>query len=476
MIALQPGDRISEYILEEPLGRGAFGEVWRARHHIWDDRRVAVKIPTSVDAVRQLSNEGVIQASLDHPGIAKTLGMDTTGDPPYFITEYVQGRSLRDLLEERGSFAPDEALNVIQQVLVVLDYAHTHGVIHQDIKPGNILLTDQGEVKLTDFGLGQSTSGESLLLSASLRSDEAAGMSGTVPYIAPEIRDGATDLDGRVDLYSLGIVFFEMLTGKRPAGAEVPSELTPGLPTWADEIFRGLYTRRESRFPTAAAVTERLHKATATAKPKSAPRVVPVQPPSGEMLTEQQACARLGISREELRAYVRRGTLNEIRLGNETRFSANQLNRFQATFAPHRSASAQSGPGTGVPVPPHPRGVGRPAGFFIRAVAMFIDLVILSAISSSPGMFALAPTFVPTLLYFGLFTGLAGRTPGKMVMGLRVVGQNGKALNAFDGFVRTLNYVVSMLPAFGGFLVVPFSQRKLALHDFLCGTKVIHTR
>lgn len=483
MIALQPGDRISEYILEEPLGKGAFGEVWRARHHVWDDRHVAVKIPTSVEAVRQLSNEGVIQASLDHPGIAKTLGMDTTGDPPYFITEYVEGRSLRELLEERGSFPPEEVLSIIQQVLVVLDYAHARGVVHQDIKPGNILLTAQGEVKLTDFGLGQNMTGESLLLSASLRSEDATGISGTMPYIAPEIRDGATEIDGRVDLYSLGIVLFEMLTGKRPAGGEVPSELTAGLPTWTDEIFRGLYTRRESRFAEASAVLERLEKA--TTKPdkktgKAAPKVVPVQAPSGELLTEQEACARLGLSRQELRAYVRRGTLTRIRVGNGIRFSGEQLARFEAAYPQGTAKAARTGPGTGTPVPRYPYGVGQPAGFIIRGLAMVIDFVVLSLFCSYTATIGLLPfvtvPFLPALLYFGIFTGLWGRTPGKAILGLKVVGQNGKELNLFDGMVRTLNYVVSMIPLGFGFLVVPFSERKLALHDFLCGTKVIHSR
>ena len=117
MIAVKKGDRISEYVLEEPLGRGGFGEVWRARHHLWDDRLVAVKIPTSPEAVRSLANEGLLQSSLSHPGIAEPLGMDTAADPPYFITEFVQGENLRQILEREGPLEAQQVERVFAAIL-----------------------------------------------------------------------------------------------------------------------------------------------------------------------------------------------------------------------------------------------------------------------------------------------------------------------------------------------------------------------
>lgn len=503
MIAVKRGDRISEYVLEEPLGRGAFGEVWRARHHIWNEREVAVKIPTSTEAIDQLSNEGVIQASLDHPGIAKSLGMDTTGDPPYFITEYVKGRDLRQLLEEKGPFSSEETLSVLNKLLDILAYAHERGVIHQDIKPSNILIGEDAEVKLTDFGLGQTSTGDSLLLSASLRSG-AATISGTLAYIAPEVRDGTARIDARADLYSLGIVLFEMLTGSRPAGVEIPSDLRAGLPPWCDPIFRGLYTRRERRFADVAAVRTALAELTAPvvasgkAKAKS-PVVVPLSPPparaetAGKVVSARVACGRLQISPSTLISYVERGWLTQLHTGRETLYYADEVEACRAGH-PKRNDTAGA-------APPAPRAhrvpvqglTGkRPAGFWVRLVALALDLgalggagllllpeVLAPLRSVLAGIAFPAGSPIPVLLlglmlYFSVTTGLWGRTLGKAILGIRVVRQNGDPINVFDGFVRTVNYVASALPFFLGFLVVPFSSRRLAFHDLMCGTRVVH--
>lgn len=509
MIAVKKGDRVSEYVLEEPLGRGGFGEVWRARHHMWADREVAVKIPTSPEAVKSLANEGLIQSALAHPGIATPLAMDTEGDPPYFITEYVEGENLRTIMAKEGPMEPARVHDILSRILDVLEYAHSENVIHQDIKPENIMITPSGDVKLTDFGLGQTMTGESILLSASLRSESPA-VAGTFPYIAPEIRDGADAIDARADLYSLGIVVFELLTGKRPVGGEVPSDLVQGLPGWCDEIFRGLHTRRSSRFENVQAVRASLFRAKETVitapgeKPagppksptsaKSGPKVIPLVPPKEQLLSEAEACAALGLSDREFRHWTTRGYFKPYSIDGKTYVTPEEVETFRkqhptVSFTGH-SASAgagvqerPSGPRP-VLVPKQPPVSG--AGFLPRAVAMLIDLCILSLLLSPMSPLAAGrmsasflgisfgfPLFI-SMLYFALATGHYGKTIGKAALGLKVVRTDGKPLGVFDGGVRFINYLASLLPFGLGFFVIPFSSRRLAFHDVLCGTQVVY--
>ena len=493
MIALKKGDRVSEYILEEPLGRGGFGEVWKARHHLWDDREVAVKVPTSPEAVHELSNEGTLQASLDHPGIARTLGMDPSATPPYFITEFVPGRNLRRILEDDGPLSVDLVRDVLDQILEILEYAHGKGVVHQDIKPENILRSDDGAVKLTDFGLGQTVNGESILLSASLRT-EGGQIGGTFPYIAPEIRDGLGRPDGRADLYSLGIVLFELLTGQRPAGGEVPSDLRGDLPAWCDEVFRGLYTRRENRFEDVRAVRERLVAgglaaggtvADASRAGESAgggPRVTPLTPPR-RRIPLAEASAILGMSEREIQHWIKRGKLSPYSIDGVVHLDAAEVQRFQKERPPVTvdgrppvdDPEGESSSSHGVPVTD---GKFRSAGVLVRTGAMIVDFFALSgllAISPLPLVPPLMPSWMlVALLYFSLGHGLWGQTFGKMIFGIRVIRQSGQRLNVFDGFVRTINYLLSMFPMGLGFVAILFSRRRLALHDLLCGTRVVH--
>ena len=272
------GMELGEWVLEERLGAGAFGQVWRGRHNLFKGLHVALKIPHTKDAIESLAKEGVIQAELDHPGIVKALGIDPDSDPPYFVMDYVDGSNLREYLVEKGPLPLAEVESILRQILDALAYAHERGVIHQDIKPENVLILPDGTVKLTDFGLGMTVGGESLMVSLSLKSQEPE-VRGTLPYIAPEIRDGEGEIDARADLYSLGILFCEMLTGKRPAGAELPTHLRPGLPPWCDALMQKLYVRRENRFASARAVVEFLDRGGRRKAPPQPPRLPPASPP-----------------------------------------------------------------------------------------------------------------------------------------------------------------------------------------------------
>jgi serine/threonine protein kinase len=262
MAELRKGDRISNYLLEEQIGAGSFGEVWRARHHVFEEV-VAIKVPTDPQFVRNLQREGVTIHGLRHPNIVRAIDMDPYGTPPYLVMEYVDGPSLRAVIDEWGPKFPIAAASAIMRgMLQALDAAHQAGVIHRDVKPANILLNHPaGEiasvtkeaVKVTDFGLGRvgGVTTHSIMQSGSLLTEDGRSISGTLAYMAPEQKEGK-EADAQSDLYSCGIVLFEMLTGERPQGGEVPSMVRGDVPKNLDEVFKRCYTRRNRRFGSAA--------------------------------------------------------------------------------------------------------------------------------------------------------------------------------------------------------------------------------
>jgi serine/threonine protein kinase len=253
--------RISEYVLEGRVGAGTFGEVWRARHHVWSDQLVAIKIPTDPQYIRNLQREGTAIHGLEHVNIVKARGFDPYADPPYLVMEYVAGTSLRPLIESRMLSVAD-AVAILRQVLSGLAYAHKQGLVHRDVKPENILIDERakndgyatpGLVKVTDFGLGRAAteiSQHSIAYSASLAGADAKRIAGTLDYMAPEQRSGG-NVDARADLYACGVILYEMLTGERPAGTDLPSDLNPATPRYLDEVFRRSYSRLEKRFVSA---------------------------------------------------------------------------------------------------------------------------------------------------------------------------------------------------------------------------------
>ena len=269
------GQRVGEYLLDHKIGGGAFGEVWRAHHHVWTDQLVAVKIPTQTDYLRELQREGVAVHGLVHPNIVRAIGFDPYADPPYLTMEYIPGSSLRPLINKRSVTIP-QAVSIMRQVLAGLKHAHASGLVHRDVKPENILVheraqTDgydaEGIVKVTDFGLGKAATtvgAQSIVYSASLNSPQAAEIAGTLDYMAPEQRSGGT-VDGRADLYACGVVLYELLTGERPAGTDVPSDVNSAVPKHLDDVFRRSYARLEKRFASADEFTAAL------AGPKLAP-------------------------------------------------------------------------------------------------------------------------------------------------------------------------------------------------------------
>jgi serine/threonine protein kinase len=256
-----PNQRVGEYVLQDRISAGTFGEVWRAHHHVWTDQVVAVKVPTDPQFLRNLQREGVAVHGLTHVNIVRAIGFDPYADPPYLTMEYVPGTSLRPLIQRRALSVAD-AVSAMRQVLAGLAHAHQRGLVHRDVKPENILVHEsaagdgyhrEGLVKVTDFGLGRAATTAavgSIAYSASL--DTAAGreIAGTLDYMAPEQRSGGP-VDARADLYACGVVLYEMLTGERPAGTDLPSDLNPSVPKSLDEAFKRSYARLDRRFASA---------------------------------------------------------------------------------------------------------------------------------------------------------------------------------------------------------------------------------
>jgi len=296
----QANQRVGEYVLDALLGGGMFGQVWRAHHHAWSDQIVAVKIPLDAAYLRNLQKEGVAIHGLSHPNIVRAIAFDPYAEVPYLVMEYVPGSSLRPLIAGK-KIAVNDAVLIMRQVLAGLSLAHAQGLIHRDVKPENILVHErvfkdgfgaEGVIKITDFGLGKARAGltGSIALSTSLAGEDAKEIAGSLDYMAPEQRSGG-DIDARVDLYAAGIVFFEMLTGERPAGTDLPSDLNPAVPKNLDEVFRRSYARLDKRYASADEFLAAL-KPVAPTPPPIPPPVIPPPLRNGPTIGTGAICPR----------------------------------------------------------------------------------------------------------------------------------------------------------------------------------------
>lgn len=205
------------YELGEVIGRGGMAEVRRGRDTRLG-RVVALKmlrVDHSVDATFQarFRREAQSAASLNHRNIVAVY--DTGEDMldghriPYIVMEYVEGQTLREMLHERARFTPERSIEVISATLDALEYSHRAGIVHRDIKPGNIMINTAGEVKVMDFGIARSLADTGMALT------QTAAVVGTAQYISPEQARGE-QADARSDLYATGCVLYELLTGRPP--------------------------------------------------------------------------------------------------------------------------------------------------------------------------------------------------------------------------------------------------------------------
>jgi serine/threonine protein kinase len=211
------------YALGGLLGAGGMGQVYRVRDRVLE-RTVAVKVlsPAATQdlaLVARFDREARAAAALHHPNIVTVFDSGTHGDLHYLVMEYVDGQSLAGLLRQEGVLEPRRAAEVGCQVCQALAAAHAGGLVHRDITPGNVLVDQEGLVKVADFGIAKLTAattmtGDGMLL-------------GTAAYLAPEQAQGRP-VDGRSDLYGLGCVLYELVTGAPPFAGDSRSRWPPG--------------------------------------------------------------------------------------------------------------------------------------------------------------------------------------------------------------------------------------------------------
>src|SRR6266852_579639 len=229
-----------QYQIESLLGKGGMGAVYLARHILLGDR-VAIKIlPPEVrnnaDWLRRFRREGQAARRLRHANAVAVHDLRTASDGTiYMVMEYVEGHTLDAELKKRGRFTPAEALTVLEPIMSVLNAAHAMGVVHRDLKPENIMIGKastggEPQVKLLDLGIAKLREVAGVAGEGNTALTMAGQMLGTPYYMSPEQwgelpRDGNSEIDGRADIYSLGLVFYEMVAGRRPYSAFTLLEL-----------------------------------------------------------------------------------------------------------------------------------------------------------------------------------------------------------------------------------------------------------
>ncbi len=263
MTPLHPGDQLDHYRIERLLARSGMASIFRATD-LRSGQPVAIKVPhpeMESDPVffERFHREEAVGQKLNHPGVMKVIAEDGHSRL-YMVMEWVEGRLLRQILNEQGKFPPERAVRIALAVLDVLDYIHSQGVAHRDLKPENVMVDADDHIKLIDFGLAASSGARRLTFA------KLSQIMGTPDYISPEMVKGKRG-DARSDLYAVGVMLYEMLTGKVPFTGPnpfvimndrllnnpvPPREIDPSIsPQLQEIIYRALERDPKNRYATA---------------------------------------------------------------------------------------------------------------------------------------------------------------------------------------------------------------------------------
>ncbi len=263
---LQNGEKIGQYEIVAPLGQGGMANVYKAYHERLD-RHVAVKVMHQAmmqddNFLNRFQREARIVAKLEHPNIVPVYDYSEHNGIPYLVMKYIEGPTLKRYSLKVG-LTLEQTANIMTELAKALDYAHSRDVLHRDMKPSNILMDMQGKPYITDFGLARIAQAGSSTISSDM-------MLGTPYYISPEQAKGEKDLSGRTDIYSFGVILYELITGAIPFVADTPyaivhahiyqappapGERNPDLPVALDPvILRALAKNPAERYPTASAL------------------------------------------------------------------------------------------------------------------------------------------------------------------------------------------------------------------------------
>jgi serine/threonine protein kinase len=380
------GKNLGKYRILEPLGRGGMAQVYKAYHPALD-RYVAIKILRSdlieeAEFLARFSREARAVAALRHPHIVQIYDFDVEDDLYYMVMELLEGDTLKAYLNTmrvRGERLPQgEVVRIFSDVLDGLSYAHGVGIIHRDLKPANIMLTGNGQAVLTDFGIAQIVGGTQYTVSGALM--------GTLNYMAPE-QGLSGHCDVRSDIYSLGIVYYEALTGRVPFDADtplailmkqindplpIPRQFDPSIPEPLERVaLKALAKQPDDRFQSASEMDEALVSAAGEAGIQIPQAITPPLAAAGSSTQTGGVAVFSGTERQEIRDAGFASGDTDITFGKPTswaqRSAGDLLNRVRTVL------KSPTNPET-----VRPQNAGRAAGFAIVGM-VFANIAMLWA-------------------------------------------------------------------------------------------------